>query len=143
MGTIAHEDLIHDWNRPDGLASAAVQFDDETLRDGLQSPSVKDPSLDRKIELLHLMDELGIDTADVGLPGAGPRAREHILALVRETKSLSIEANVACRTVVSDIAPIVEVVQQTGVPVEVCAFIGSSPIRQYAEDWDFDTMLRL
>lgn len=143
MGKTAHDDLIHDWNRPDGQISAAIQFDDETLRDGLQSPSVKDPTLDQKIRLLHLMDALGIDTADVGLPGAGGRAREHILALVRETGSLSIEPNVACRTLVSDIAPIVEVVQQTGVPVEVCAFIGSSPIRQYAEDWDFDTMLRL
>lgn len=143
MGTTSHDDLIHDWNRPDGKPPAAVQFDDETLRDGLQSPSVKDPSLDRKLRLLHLMDALGIDTADVGLPGAGARAREDILALVRETKGLRIEPNVACRTLVSDIAPIVEVVQQTGVPVEVCAFIGSSPIRQYAEDWDFDTMLRL
>ena len=143
MGPDAHDDLIHDWNRPDGKTSAAVQFDDETLRDGLQSPSVKDPTLDQKLRLLHLMDALGIDTADVGLPGAGARAREHILALVSETKHLSIEANVACRTLVSDIAPIVEVVQRTGVPVEVCAFIGSSPIRQYAEGWDFDTMLRL
>jgi len=143
MDETRHDDLIHDWNRPDGEAGAAVQFDDETLRDGLQSPSVKDPSLEQKVRLLHLMDELGIDTADVGLPGAGARAREHILTLVRETKGLSIGANVACRTLVSDIAPIVEVVQQTGVPVEVCAFIGSSPIRQYAEDWDFDTMLRL
>jgi len=143
MGTSLHDDLIHDWNRIEGAAPAEIQFDDETLRDGLQSPSVKDPTLDQKLRLLHLMDELGIDTADVGLPGAGARAREHILALVRATKDLSIEANVACRTLVSDIAPIVEVVQQTGVPVEVCAFIGSSPIRQYAEDWDFETMLRL
>lgn len=143
MGTNPHDDLIHDWNRSEGAAPAEIQFDDETLRDGLQSPSVKDPTLDQKLRLLHLMDELGIHTADVGLPGAGARAREHILALVRATKDLSIEANVACRTLVSDIAPIVDVVQQTGVPVEVCAFIGSSPIRQYAEDWDFATMLRL
>ncbi|MFN0006789.1 MAG: LeuA family protein [Planctomycetota bacterium] len=143
MGTNPHDDLIHDWNLGEGAAPVEIQFDDETLRDGLQSPSVKDPTLDQKLRLLHLMDSLGIDTADVGLPGAGARAREHILALVRATKDLSIEANVACRTLVSDIAPIVEVVQQTGVPVEVCAFIGSSPIRQYAEDWDFETMLRL
>ena len=143
MGTTAHDDLIHDWNLQGDTSLREIQFDDETLRDGLQSPSVKDPSLDEKIRLLHLMDALGIDTLDVGLPGAGPRAREHILALVRETKGLSIGTNVACRTLVSDIAPIVDVVQKTGVPVEVCAFIGSSPIRQFAEDWDFDTMLRL
>jgi 2-isopropylmalate synthase len=137
------DELIHDWNAPDGNSSGVIQFDDETLRDGLQSPSVKDPSLEEKIRLLHLMDALGIDTADVGLPGAGARAREHIATLVRETKALSIGANVACRTLVSDIAPIVGIVQETGVPVEVCAFIGSSPIRQFAEDWDFANMLRL
>jgi 2-isopropylmalate synthase len=143
MSATPHDELIHDWNEPDGRAFGAIQFDDETLRDGLQSPSVKDPTLDEKVRLLHLMDALGIHTADVGLPGAGARAREHILTLVRETKELAIAPNVACRTLVSDIAPVVEVVQKTGVPVEVCAFIGSSPIRQYAEDWDFDTMLRL
>ena len=147
METTRRDELIHDWNAPDGAtggeASGEIQFDDETLRDGLQSPSVKDPSLDQKIRLLRLMDALGIDTADVGLPGAGARAREHILALVRETRALSIGANVACRTLVSDIAPVVQIVQETGVPVEVCAFIGSSPIRQFAEDWNFDKMIEL
>lgn len=143
MTEIDRETLIYDWNQPEPKVRGRVQFDDETLRDGLQSPSAKDPSLDKKLELLHLMDELGIDTADVGLPGAGSRAREHIVALVREMKLLSITPNVACRTLVSDIAPIVDVVQQTGVPVEVCAFIGSSPIRQYAENWELDTMLKL
>src|SRR5262245_25682858 len=105
-------DLIYDWNAPAADSRGRILFDDETLRDGLQSPSVKDPSLEEKIRLLHLMDSLGIDTADVGLPGAGARARDHIRALVRETKGLSIGANVACRTLVSDIAPIVDVVQE-------------------------------
>ena len=137
-----HDELIHDWNVPD-KKSARIQFDDETLRDGLQSPSARDPELGQKIELVRLMDELGIDTADVGLPGAGARAREHITTLVREMKSLRITPNVACRTVIGDIAPIVDVVQATGSPVEVCAFIGSSPIRQYAESWEMETMLKL
>ena len=135
--------LIHDWNEPEAEAPGPVQLDDETLRDGLQSPSVRDPRLDQKIALVRLMDALGIQTADVGLPGAGARAREHITTLVREMKSLAIRPNVACRTLVSDIRPVVDIVQATGVPVEVCAFIGSSPIRQYAEDWELDTMLRL
>jgi isopropylmalate/homocitrate/citramalate synthase len=139
------EALIYDWNLAGNgrTAPVRVQLDDETLRDGLQSPSARDPDLDRKVRLIHLMDELGIDTADVGLPGAGDRAREHILTLVREMQGLAITPNVACRTLVSDIRPVVDVVQETGSPVEVCAFIGSSPIRQYAEGWDFDTMLRL
>lgn len=135
--------LIHDWNQPDTKAAGKVLFDDETLRDGLQSPSVRDPKLDQKIELVHLMDQLGIQTANVGLPGAGARAREHILALAREMRSLEIRPNVACRTVITDIEPVVEMTQQAGVPIEVCAFIGSSPIRQYAENWEMDTMLKL
>jgi 2-isopropylmalate synthase len=137
------DDLIYDWNVPDNKGSKRIQFDDETLRDGLQSPSARDPELDQKIRLIHLMDQLGIDTADVGLPGAGARAREHITALVREMKHLKITPNVACRTVITDIAPVVDVVQATGVPVEVCAFIGSSPIRQYAEGWEMSQMLKL
>ncbi|HTF89200.1 MAG TPA: LeuA family protein [Planctomycetota bacterium] len=145
MTAIDRESLIYDWNttgkRP--APPAAVQFDDETLRDGLQSPSAKDPSLETKIELVHLMERLGIQTADVGLPGAGARAREHITRLVREMAPLKIKANVACRTLIGDIAPIVDVVQATGQPIEVCAFIGSSPIRQYAENWEFDSMLKL
>lgn len=136
-------DLIHDWNTPYPEIGQEVQFDDETLRDGLQSPSVRDPELDQKLELIHLMDDLGIHTADVGLPGAGERARHHISTLVKEMASMKIEANVACRTVISDIAPVVDVVQETGQPIEVCAFIGSSPIRQFAENWDFEHMLKL
>jgi len=138
-----HQELIHDWNAPYSEPGQEIQFDDETLRDGLQSPSVQDPELDQKIELVHLMNDLGIHTVDVGLPGAGERARTHIMALVKEMAPLAIEANVACRTVIGDIAPVVDVVQATGEPLEVCAFIGSSPIRQYAEGWDFDNMLRL
>jgi 2-isopropylmalate synthase len=89
------------------------------------------------------MDQLGIHTADIGLPGAGARAREHITTLCREMQGLAITPNVACRTLVGDIAAVVEVVQETGVPVEVCAFIGSSPIRQFAENWELDRMLQL
>ncbi len=139
------EQLIYDWNALADPTPAVgpIEFDDETLRDGLQSPSVEDPPIDKKIELLHLMDELGIHTADVGLPGAGGRPREDILRLTREIAAckLRIRANVACRTVVSDIAPVVEIVQRTGVPIEVCAFIGSSSVRQYAEDWTLAQML--
>jgi 2-isopropylmalate synthase len=143
---IDRAELIFDWNQVGGAPPPErprLQFDDETLRDGLQSPSVRDPKLDQKIELVHLMDKLGIDSVDVGLPGAGERARQHIKMLVRETANLNITANVACRTLVSDIKPAVDLVQELGTPIEVCAFIGSSPIRQYAEGWDIDEMVRL
>ncbi len=143
MTDLRSEDLIHDWNEPYTKFDTEVQLDDETLRDGLQSPSVTDPSLDQKIELVHLMDQLGIYTADIGLPGAGARAREHISTLVKEMADLSICPNVACRTVIGDIEPVVAMQQESGTKVEVCAFIGSSPIRQFAEGWDFDHMLKL
>jgi 2-isopropylmalate synthase len=119
-------------------------LDDETLRDGLQSPSVTDPPTDVKIRILHLMDSLGIETADIGLPGSGPRQRDAVERLCREIASqkLSIKANCAARTMIVDIQPIADVVQQTGVPIEACVFIGSSPIRQYAEEWDLEHILR-
>ncbi len=143
MSNHDREELIFDWNDTDFRPTAEIQFDDETLRDGLQCPSVKDPDLDQKIRLIHLMDELGIHTADIGLPGAGDRARDHISTLVREMAQLKITPNVACRTVISDIEPVVDLVQKTGQSVEVCAFIGSSPIRQFAEGWEFDRMVQL
>lgn len=142
------QDLIHDWNTAgdalDYRTLPPVELDDETLRDGLQSPSVQDPPIAAKIEILHLMDELGIHTADIGLPGAGPRAVEDVRALACEiaTAKLSIRANCAARTVRADIEPIARITQDTGVPIEACTFIGSSAIRQYAEDWTLDRMLR-
>jgi 2-isopropylmalate synthase len=119
-------------------------LDDETLRDGLQSPSVRDPSVEEKIEILHLIDRLGIETADIGLPGAGPRQVEHVEQLCCEIRDadLKVKANCAARTLVVDIEPIAGITHRTGVPIEVCAFIGSSPIRQYAEEWDMESMLK-
>src|SRR5215831_13310791 len=115
-------------------------LDDETLRDGLQSPSVRTPTIDEKIDILHHMDTLGIDTADIGLPGAGPKVAKDVERLARaiDEGKLAIRANCAARTVVADIKPIAEIVQRTGVPIECCTFIGSSPIRQYAEGWTID-----
>jgi 2-isopropylmalate synthase len=141
------KDLIHDWNRLPGCFAyeeLTVELDDETLRDGLQNPSVIDPPIDRKIELLHLMVELGIHAADIGLPGAGPRARESCLALAREIvdNDLPIAANCAARTVIADLEPIARLSQQTGLRLEVGAFIGCSPIRKYAEGWSDEMMLR-
>lgn len=145
MTDSSNADLIYDWNTvaPSPRLDERVQFNDETLRDGLQCPSVKDPDLDDKIRLVHLMEELGIHTADVGLPGASAKAREHIATLAREMAPLNITPNVACRTVIGDIEPVVDLVQEIGAPIEVCAFIGSSPIRQYAEGWEMERMIKL
>ena len=140
-------DLIFDWNVAEATfdwSAARVDLNDETLRDGLQSPSVRDPSIEQKLRLLHLMADLGIAAADIGLPGAGPRVRGQVLALATEIREarLAIAPNCAARTVVGDIEPIVEVSQKVGMPIEVATFIGSSPIRQYAEDWTLDRMLK-
>lgn len=139
-------ELIYDWNLvgDEPRPTHAVEFDDETLRDGLQSPSVIDPPIEKKVELLHLMEALGINSADIGLPGAGPRARRDVLTLACEIarNSMQIRPNCAARTVISDIIPIAEVSQEAGIPIEVAAFIGSSPIRQYAEEWTLDKMLK-
>jgi 2-isopropylmalate synthase len=141
------EQLIYDWNaegRSGPLFPKKPEFDDETLRDGIQSPSVKDPSIEEKLEILHLMNALGITTANIGLPGAGQRAKEDVARLAREIveQKLSIQANCACRTVQADIEPVVDVSQQVGMPIEVYTFIGSSGIRQFAENWDIDYILR-
>jgi 2-isopropylmalate synthase len=140
-------ELIYDWNRVDGpelpLRGPAM-LDDETLRDGLQSPSALDPPIEKKVRILHLMEELGIDSVNLGLPGAGPRARQDVLRLAREiaNSKLRIRPNCAARTVESDIRPIAEVVQAAGIPIEAATFLGSSPIRQYAEDWSLDFLLQ-
>ncbi|MEO8199087.1 MAG: LeuA family protein [Gemmatimonadota bacterium] len=140
-------ELIYDWNaRPADFNYPAcrVELNDETLRDGLQSPSVIDPPMSAKIELLHLMADLGIHAADIGLPGAGPRAVEQVRTLAREIVSagLAISPNCAARTVIKDVEPIARISQEIGIPIEAATFIGSSAIRQYAEDWSLERMLK-
>jgi 2-isopropylmalate synthase len=137
--------LIYDWNAAAGDHAGPAMLDDETLRDGLQSPSVRTPTIDQKIGILHLIDALGIETADIGLPGAGPLVAADVERLAREIVDarLRVAANCASRTVVADIVPIAEIVQRTGLQIECCTFIGSSPIRQYAEDWTLDRLQRL
>ena len=137
--------LVYDWNRDGRVARPdyrSVELDDETLRDGLQGPSVRNPPLEVKIRLLQLMDQLGIDSADIGLPGASAQARETVVALAKETAKLRITPNVAVRTHPADITGAIEAAVESGVAIETCAFIGSSPIRRFAESWSIETMTR-
>ena len=139
-------ELIYDWNDAGERWDhpGHVELDDETLRDGLQSPSVVSPPIEEKLRILHLMDRLGIDTADIGLPGAGPHVVDDVTRLAREIRDarLRVKANCAARTLRQDITPVIEISQQVGLEIEVCTFIGSSPIRQYAENWTLELMLR-
>src|SRR4030081_217727 len=140
-------ELIYDWNclYPQSLhPPGPVLLNDETLRDGLQSPSVRDPSIEQKIQILHLMEALGINSLDLGLPGAGPRALADCEALAQEIvrHKLKIRANCASRTHQNDIRPIADIVQRTGLNIEAATFIGSSPIRRFTENWTDDFLLQ-
>ena len=144
---LKHSHLIYDWNTVNGAGfrpAGRVLLNDESLRDGLQSPSVRDPSIGEKIEILHLMEALGINSLDLGLPGAGARACADVERLAREIvdSRLKIRANCAARTHKNDITPVAEISQKTGLPIEAATFIGSSPIRRYTEGWTDDFLLK-
>lgn len=151
MGPAGHppeSDLIYDWNskrRRAPVLAGRVRFYDETLRDGIQGPSIVDPPIEAKKRILELADAVGIDCIDIGLPGAGPRAVEDVTALARHIvdRKLRIQPSCAARTHINDIRPVVEISQKVGLEIEVMAFLGTSPIRQYAEDWDLDRLLKL
>jgi len=147
MTTPLQSEYIYDWNvaTPPAIPPGTrVLLNDETLRDGLQNPSVHDPTIEEKIELLHLMESLGIESLNIGLPGAGPRAVEHVEALAREIAKhrMKIRPNCAARTVEADIRPIAEISQRVGIAIEAATFLGSSPIRRLVEDWTVDHLER-
>ncbi|MEO8032339.1 MAG: LeuA family protein [Gemmatimonadota bacterium] len=143
----ASSQLIYDWNTAGRIQPAAtgrIALFDQTLRDGLQAPSVQDPSPEDKRRLLHLMAALGISGADIGLPAAGPRMLAQVRDLAAEImrQHLPIAASCAARTVVADIEPIVRVSQATGCPIEAATFVGSSELRHFVEGWSLDALLR-
>lgn len=145
MSEPLESDVIFDWN-VNGASQPAparkVLIVDETMRDGVQCPSVTDPPIEAKLDMLRLMARVGVDCVDIGLPGAGPRAVADVTRLaelIRDEK-LPISPNCAARTHANDITPIIEITQKTGVMIEVMAFLGASPIRLYAEGWDVDLL---
>jgi 2-isopropylmalate synthase len=142
-----NDGLIYDWNTAGDFLfppGRKITLDDETLRDGLQNPSVHNPTIEEKIEILHLMEALGIESANIGLPAAGPRAYADAEALAIEIAGsrMKIRPNCAARTVEDDIRPIAKLSQRAGIPVEVGMFLGSSPIRRMVEGWTVDFLLR-
>jgi isopropylmalate/homocitrate/citramalate synthase len=142
--------LIFDWNKVDYDISRdsnnhphGIWFDDETLRDGLQSPSARNPTISQKIELLTYMEKLGIQKVDLGLPGAGPFHVEHIDAMLShiDENNFSIRPGAAVRTLMNDIQPLVDLQQKHGIEIQASAFLGTSPIRQFTEGWTIDKLL--
>ena len=143
-------ELIHDWNVIDYEISRnpdnhphGIWFDDETLRDGLQSPSARNPSIEQKIELLSYMERLGIQKVDLGLPGAGPFHLNHIDTMLSHIteNNYQIRPGCAVRTVVSDIEPLIDLQAKHEMQIQASAFLGTSPIRQYAEGWTLERLL--
>ena len=142
--------LIYDWNiidyeinRNPANHPHGVWFDDETLRDGLQSPSARNPTIDQKKELLTYMEKLGIQKVDLGLPGAGPFHREHINSMLSHIidNDYQIRPGAAVRTLMHDIEPLVEMQEQHGIQIQASAFLGTSPIRQYTEGWTMEKLI--
>jgi 2-isopropylmalate synthase len=145
----SEKDFIYDWNSVEKVGpltpGRALEFFDETLRDGIQSPSVVDPKIEDKLKIVQLASDLGIHGMDVGLPGAGRRAVEDVTRIVEYIRDckLPVKPGCAARTVAADILPIIDIAQKTGVVIEVLCFIGSSPVRLYAEGWDLDRMMQI
>lgn len=143
MTSIDESSVIHDWNT---VGMPVIRHRplivDETLRDGVQCPSVVDPPIDAKVQMVRLMAGLGVDVIDIGLPGAGPRAVADVtrLATLIRDEKLPVAANCAARTVEADIRAVIDISQKVGIPIEVMAFLGASPIRLYAEGWDVDLL---
>lgn len=145
-GKEPYHDTIYDWNLVDSYQQVhqkRVALHDETLRDGLQSAYVRHPSVEEKLDLIRVMDRLGIDSVDIGLPGAGEQALKECKALARAIadEKMTIRPAVAARTHLDDVVPSLEVAQFAGIPVELMVFIGSSPIRMLAEEWDLQFLL--
>ncbi len=140
--------IVHDWNS-EALENPSwmegLEFYDESLRDGIQSPSAIDPSIEDKERVLVLQDRVGIQHTDIGLPGAGPRAVADVthLAQFAIRNRLSLNLSCAARTHPNDIQPIIDISEQVGRPIEVMAFLGSSPIRLFTEGWTTDKLVEL
>jgi len=144
---VERDDLIYDWNLKGDhppKPPQAIHLNDETLRDGLQSPSAATPRLDEMVQHLHNCAAVGIHALNIGLPGAGPHVERQVEALAREIRDakLPLFPNCAARTVKQDIEPIARVSQKVGIPIEAATFIGSSTIRMEVEHWDLPFLLR-
>ncbi len=136
--------LIYDWNLHEALPQIArsIEVCDESLRDGIQSPSVHDPDIEKKYELINLMDQLGITIANIGLPGSGPRAYQDVLDIAKYVRDqrLKIKINCAARTLKQDIEPIARIQEEVGLPISAYCFLGTSPIRQMVENWSLEQL---
>lgn len=148
MADAAQDQLIYDWNflgKKSRTFKKKVLLDDESLRDGLQSPSTRDPPLEGKLRLVQLMEQLGIDAADIGFPGASKKMYNDVTKICEMIRddNMKIYPNCAARTHEADMLPVIEISQKVGIPLEVSAFLGSSPIRQQVEGWSMNKLLEL
>jgi len=133
--------LVYDWNAPEPRApQRRVALLDDTLRDGLQSTAVRQPTLDERSELLVAMRRAGIDAVNLGLPAVSFGAASAIVRLAKEAAALGLGVVCAGRTLEADMRAIVEVAEQSGVALEGHAFVGASAIRAKVEGWELGVL---
>ncbi|MCX7894445.1 MAG: hypothetical protein N2447_00605 [Thermoanaerobaculum sp.] len=137
-------ELIFPWDGPPPASHRPLAVDDETLRDGLQSPSTRQPSLEEKKEILHLLAQLGVAAADLGMPAAGARVEEEVVALASEITQhrLPLSPNCAVRALERDVSTLARLSQQAGLALEAMLFLGFSALRREVEGWSRDHLLR-
>jgi isopropylmalate/homocitrate/citramalate synthase len=129
------ETLIYDWNAPERGPVVERPFSllDDTLRDGLQSTVVRQPSLGERAELIGAMARAGVRSVNLGLPVVSKEAFSAIVALSAEAQKHDLRVVVAGRTLESDMRAILELAERTGTAPEGHAFVGSSALRVEVE----------
>lgn len=134
--------LVHRWDPP--LPLGRVELDDETLRDGLQSPTWREPELEGKKRYLHLLAGLGVAAVDLGMPAAGARMAEEVEQLLAEIGSarLPLAANCAVRAKEADVTTCANISQRVGLGLELMLFLPFSRLRRAVEGWQVDELLR-
>jgi 2-isopropylmalate synthase len=139
------KDYLHDWNAASGDAptfNKRVEIDDETLRDGLQSPSVTHPSVEMKRKCLRYMVGLGIQRADIGLPMSAQLHDIRALLTTIAEERLAIQPGLAVRTVIADFETVARLRDEfPTLPIKANAFLAMSRLRMWAEEWEWSQVL--
>jgi len=100
------------------LVARRVLLQDDTLGGGLRSGAVLMPRTDGKLELLERMAAVGVESACLGLPGAGPRALEDSVRLLAHAQRLPIAPALAGRAEPHDVDAIAMAAASAGVRPE-------------------------
>lgn len=109
---------------------------DTTLRDGEQSPGAT-MTLEEKLQIATLLDEMGVDIIEAGFPIASDGDFEAVTAIARQTRSAVICG--LARANFKDIDRCWEAVRHAKRP-RIHTFIGTSPLHRAIPNLDMDQM---